>query len=234
MLLESELDISDPRDKKAYFIEATTTRRILTPMIQALFTFIGSQQVKGLENLPASGPVVLCANHLTNFDVFPLQFALPRLIFYMGKAELFEHPIMDALLRHLGGFPVYRGERDSWAMKHAAKVLENQQVLGIFPEGTRSKGRGLRVGKPGAARLAIDAQCPIVPVAITGTHRLFKHFPRRTRVVIDIGKPICVVAHDSPLALTDKIMYTLAAMLPPELRGAYSDVAHGFEGDISD
>ena len=70
--------------------------------------------------------------------------------------------IMDFALRELGAFPVYRDHRDHWAIRHAQKVLEHEQVLAMFPEGSRSKGRGLRAGKTGVARLAIQKDCPVM------------------------------------------------------------------------
>jgi 1-acyl-sn-glycerol-3-phosphate acyltransferase len=231
MLYETELDFTDPRDRKKYYIEMTLTRRVVTPLAQALFSIMGELHCSGVENLPETGSVVLAANHLTNFDVFPMQFVLPRLIFYMGKAELFQNPFLDALLRRLGGFPVYRGARDEWALRQARRVLEQGQVLGIFPEGRRSKGRGLGPGKTGAAKLAIEMGCPIVPLAVTGTHTLFIRFPQRTDVTISLGKPIYTDSHDSPLGLTERVMFAIADLLPPELRGVYTHRDRGFPFD---
>jgi 1-acyl-sn-glycerol-3-phosphate acyltransferase len=166
---------------------------------------------------------------VTNFDVFPMQFALPRPIFFMGKAELFKHPIMDLLLRNLSGFPVNRGDKDLWAMRHAAKVLRHGQVLGMFPEGKRSKGKGLSVAKTGAARLAIDAPCPILPMTVTGSDKFFKRFPHRARVQIKLLPLLWPKPDETPLALTDRMMFTLAQALPVEMRGVYAAVPKGFE-----
>jgi 1-acyl-sn-glycerol-3-phosphate acyltransferase len=229
MLLETNLELIDPRDKKTYYIQNTTTRRILTPMVESLFRLAADIHVSGVENLPATGGVVLASNHLTNFDVFPMQFVLPRLIFFMGKAELFNNPILDPVLRRLGGFPINRGARDEWALRYAASVLENEQVLGIFPEGKRSRGQGLHTGKTGAARLALTAGCPVVPIALDGTDRLFEHFPIRSRINITLGKPLTPEPQESPLALTDRIMYAIADLLPVHLRGVYTHKAPGFE-----
>jgi 1-acyl-sn-glycerol-3-phosphate acyltransferase len=135
---------------------------------------------------------------------------------------------MDWLLRQLGGFPVYRGERDQWAIRHAQKVLGRGRVLGIFPEGKRSKGKGLHAAKTGAAHLARGANCPIVPVAVHGTHLIARRFPRRSQVFIHIGKPIYPQEDESPLELIDRIMFSLADMLPAELRGIYASRPPGF------
>jgi 1-acyl-sn-glycerol-3-phosphate acyltransferase len=233
MLFETDMGLVDPRDKKAYYLHMTSTRRIITAAIKYLFAGMGKIEVSGLENLPTGGPVILASNHLTNFDVFPMQLAINRPIYFMGKAELFKNPLLDALLRRLGGFPVYRGARDNWAMQHSRRVLEAGQVLGIFPEGSRSRGKGLRPGKSGAARLALETGCPIVPMGVDGSHRLFINFPKRSRVRICLGPPIYPKSHFSPLQLTDIIMYALADQLPEDLRGVYSKKAKGFEANGS-
>jgi 1-acyl-sn-glycerol-3-phosphate acyltransferase len=172
--------------------------------------------------------VVLASNHLTNIDVFPIQFALKRTIFFMGKEELFRNPALDWALRQLGGFPVYRGANDAWAIRHAERVLEHGLVLGIFPEGTRNKGQGLRPAKTGAARLALKLDCPIVPMAVHGTQYLFRNFPKRIPVKISIGEPIYAEHGETVLNLTDRMMFALADMLPPEARGAYRYRPAGF------
>ena len=221
--------VSDPRDKKKFYFADTPQRRVLIALVRSLFSLVMEMDVKGLENFPREGPVVLAANHVTNFDVFPMQFALPRPIFFMGKAELFKNPLVDLVIRNLSGFPVNRGEMDLWAMRHAAKVLAHGQTLGMFPEGTRSKGRGLKVAKTGSARLAIEAHCPILPIAIVGSDQFFKRFPRRTLVQITLLQPLMPKLGENPLALTDRLMFTLAQGLPEEMRGVYAQVPEGFK-----
>lgn len=228
MTAETQPYTEDPRQRKRYYLENTLIRRILTAILRFIFRFFTVIKASGVENLPASGGVVLVANHLTEFDVFPMQFVLPRLIFFMGKAELFNNPLIDPIFRRLGGFPVHRGERDEWAVQHALRVLEQSQVLGMFPEGKRSKGRGLHTAKTGAARFSIQTGAPLVPMAVVGTDQIFKRFPRRTRVTITIGTPIYPRPDDSPLELTDRVMFTLATMLPRRLRGVYAERPPGF------
>jgi 1-acyl-sn-glycerol-3-phosphate acyltransferase len=214
---------NDARDLISYPMMETGLHRFAVALLRALFLPFMVIEVEGLENLPDEGGVVLAANHLTNFDVFPLQFGLPRAIFYMGKAELFQFAFMHWLLRNLCAFPVYRGERDQWALNHSVRILRAGQVLGIFPEGTRSHGRGLKVAKTGAARLAIETGCPIVPVALDGSQRFFAGFPRRNCVKLTVSPPIRVAENDDPLALTDRVMLALAASLPADLRGVYAE-----------
>jgi len=217
----------DPRDRKKYYLEETLARRFILWLIRVLFRIVTVIKVEGQENFPLDGPVIIAANHVTNFDVFPMQFAVPRAICYMGKAELFNTPL-DPLLRVLCGFPVNRGEKDDWALRHARKVLAHGQTLGMFPEGKRSKGKGLAVAKTGTARMAIEMNCPIIPVTVVGTDQVLKRFPRRSTLTIKLLPPILPNPSDTPLSLTDRLMFALAAGLPESMRGVYAEVPNGF------
>jgi len=228
-LVDSVHDGPDLRDKKKYYLADTPQRRLLIAIACTLFKSVMKMEASGLENLPPAGPIILPANHVTNFDVFPMQFAIPRVIFFMGKSELFKNPILDILIRNLSGFPVNRGDKEHWAMRHALKVLKNGQLLGMFPEGRRSKGRGLGVAKTGTARLAIEADCPIVPVTVLGSDKFFKQFPHRSRVHITLLPSLHPKESETPLALTDRLMFTLAQALPREMRGVYAEAPPGFE-----
>lgn len=222
--METEITpiLPDPRIHKRYYIEETLVRHAITVIADLALYGLSNRQVSGVEHLPERGPVVLAANHMTNFDVFPMQLALPRPIYFMGKAELFQNPLLDAFLRQMGGFPVYRRAHDAWAFEYAARVLKRGQLLGIFPEGTRSKGKGLGAAKTGAARLAIEADAPIVPLAINGTQQMFARFPHRTVISIQVGKPIYPQRDDSAQLLAEQVMRSIASMLPTDLRGAYA------------
>ena len=219
-----EIPENDPRLNLRYPLTETAFHKFLVSFARVLFKSIMVMEIAGLEHLPREGAGIVASNHVNNFDVFPLQLALPRALFFMGKAELFKIGFVHAVFRQMGGFPVYRGEGDSWALEHSARILAAGQLLAMFPEGTRSRGRGLAVAKTGAARLSIQTGAPIVVVSIDGSQRFFKQFPRRNRVRVVIAPPIYPSQGESAIALTDKIMYTLAANLPPELRGVYADL----------
>jgi 1-acyl-sn-glycerol-3-phosphate acyltransferase len=222
--------VPDPRDRKSFFFHDTILRKSIVGVLRAAFFFVMEMRVEGLAHFPLDGPVIVACNHVTNYDVFPMQLSLPRPIFYMGKAELFKNPIIDAVIRRMGAFPVSRDKKDPWAYEHALKVLAHGQTLGMFPEGTRSKGRGLGVAKTGVARLAIEARAPIVPMTIAGSDQFFKRFPRRARVTVNLLPPILPMPGETPLALTDRLMFTLAAALPVEMRGVYAEMPKGFGG----
>jgi 1-acyl-sn-glycerol-3-phosphate acyltransferase len=227
MVEEFQISHQDPREQKTYQFKLTTFRRIATIALKLLFRGFTIIHASGTENLPEGGPVILVSNHLSVYDMFPIQFVLPRPLFYMAKAELHENRVLDLILRQLGSFPVKRGARDTWAIYHAAKVLAHGQVLAMFPEGTRSN-KGLRTGKSGAARLAISEKCPIAPVALEGTQAMFSGFPIRQKVSIKMGELIFPEPGETVLALTDRMMFTLADMLPLELRGVYLEHPPGF------
>jgi 1-acyl-sn-glycerol-3-phosphate acyltransferase len=100
----------------------------------------------------------------------------------------------------------------------------------MFPEGKRSIGKGLAVAKTGTARMAIEMNCPIIPLTVVGTDQLFKQFPRRSIVTIKMLPSILPAPSDTPLSLTDRLMFTLAAGLPESVRGVYAEVPKGFGG----
>ncbi|MBC8504961.1 MAG: 1-acyl-sn-glycerol-3-phosphate acyltransferase [Anaerolineales bacterium] len=227
--MENENNLSpDPRDQKRYYFHETRTRRATVAMLKAFAFFVMKIESHGIENLPTEGAVVLASNHVTNFDIFPMQLGISRPIFFMAKEELMRNPIVEYVLRKGGVFPVYRGTKDVWAKRHSEMVLEHGRVLGLFPEGTRSKGRGLRTAKTGTARFALKANCPIVPMAISGSQRMFKDFPKRTTVSVTLGEPIYPQPNEGPLALTDRLMFAIADLLPPELRGVYGEKPPGY------
>jgi 1-acyl-sn-glycerol-3-phosphate acyltransferase len=215
LLIDPRTDINYPLKETGFHFKVVIFLRVIFKMFMIL-------EIDGGTHIPVKGSVILAANHVTNLDVFPLQLAVERPIFFMGKSELFQNPLIHSAFRNMGAFPVHRGERDEWAIMHSKKILSAGQVLGMFPEGTRSRGRGLRVAKTGAARLAIDLGCPIIPVGIDGSHTFFQQFPRRNPVRVSIGEPIFPKSGELPIGLTDRVMYELARNLPEDLRGVYS------------
>ena len=152
-------------------------------------------RTRGLENLPQNGGFVLAANHASNLDPWPLGLPLfpRRWLRFMGKSELF-NPLLGPILRAGGAFPVRRGERDVEAIRTAVELCRSGEVVVMFPEGTRrEKGlRKTREARPhtGAARIALEAGCPLVPAAIGGTDRIRRLGPLR-------------VAYGPPVALDD-------------------------------
>lgn len=153
-------------------------------IFRAFFAVFYRWQVKGAENVPADGPVILCANHINNFDPPLLGCGIERQVHFMAKEELFKVPVISFLITKFGAFPVKRGAGDRAAIRATLKILEEGKVLGIFPEGTRSKTGEVGQGMSGTAMFALKSEAKVVPVAIVGPYRLFRP------VTIIYGKPI--------------------------------------------
>jgi 1-acyl-sn-glycerol-3-phosphate acyltransferase len=108
-------------------------------------------------------------------------------------------------------------------------VLKAGQIVAMFPEGTRSRGKGLALARPGAAKLAIEMGCPLVVISVNGIQHLFKKFPHRTIVQVVIAAPIMPERDESPLSLTDALMFAMAKNLPRNLRGVYAQMPKEFD-----
>lgn len=190
--------------------------------------------VEGLENVPKSGPLIIVANHLSNADP-PLVHgyltpALGRPMHILAKESLFVGPV-GAFLRSQGITPVKAGGSDIEAYRTASGVLDEGNVLTVFPEGTRSRTGQLGDPKPGVAMLATRSGAPILPVGISGTDRFLgrgSRFPRPgARIVVRVGKPFSVAIDKSQPrraameAVTDRIMSEIAALVEPRHRGRY-------------
>ncbi len=138
----------------------------------------------GKENIPAEGPAIICANHVHWFDSISYITHEKRMVYVMGKAELFSNKFLNWFMRKLGVFPVKRGTGDTRALDVAKEILRNGELMLIFPEGTRNgMAKGVKM-KKGAAMIALGANVPIIPIGVQGNFKLF------SKVVLNIGKPI--------------------------------------------
>ena len=163
--------------------------RIVASTVPRLMRFIFSCKVVGKENIPKEGAVIIASNHVTALDpVFVGDIASKRQIHYMAKEELFKKKIISSLLRSLGAFPVARGTGAEDALNEAFEVLNNDGVLGVFIEGTRSKDGNLGKPKTGVPLLAFDTKATIVPVNIIGKDGKIPKFGKKT--IMLIGEPI--------------------------------------------
>jgi 1-acyl-sn-glycerol-3-phosphate acyltransferase len=154
-----------------------------------LFSHCCYWEIEGLENFPVTGPVLVISNHTSYWDPVVVGCVFPRQVYFMAKKELYSYPVLAQILRMLGAFPVDRGRVDKGTIRHALTLLKDGKVLGIFPEGTRSKSGQLLPPLPGAAFLAKHAGVPICPVAITGARQIFAG-GRFRKFRVRIGQPL--------------------------------------------
>jgi 1-acyl-sn-glycerol-3-phosphate acyltransferase len=152
--------------------------------------FWGRMQVNGLDVLPESGPVILCANHDSYWDTVTVAAALrsKRQVHALAKAQLWGNPIMARVLDGMGQIPIERGKGDTAAMDRAIEGLRSGIVVGIFPEGTRSLGKPLRA-RSGIGRLAAAVpEAQIVCCALNGPADV-PRFPRRPQITVELFRP---------------------------------------------
>ena len=203
-------------------------RALFRALCRALFGAFTRLEISGLEHLPAGGPLLLVSNHLHWLDP-PLLFAVLPFPVPVMAAEKYERKYQGCLMRPLGVIFVQRGEVDRQALRKALAILESGGVIGIAPEGTRSKTGGLQEGKRGAAYLAYRSGAPLLPVAIAGVDMVFPALRRlrRARVTVSIGPvfrlpEVADKASSAEMdAATELIMRRLAELLPEQYRGVY-------------
>lgn len=169
-------------------------------------------EIRGAENLPATGGVVLVANHVSYWDPVAIICAFKRKIFFMAKAELFQIPLVGYAVRSSGAFPVRRDVTDRNAVRTALRLLQAGEAVGLFPEGTRSHTGEMLKPHLGAAMIALKAGTPVVPVAVSGTRGMFG------KIIVHVGNPI----HFEPVTkatkaelegISDRIMDEIALLL---------------------
>ncbi|MGQ9545791.1 MAG: lysophospholipid acyltransferase family protein [Dehalococcoidia bacterium] len=210
----------------------TFLQKAILGVCRPIFSLLFSWRVEGKENIPLNGPFILITNHLNLVDPFLLLFAFPRWINFVAKEELFHSPFLRFWLHWAGSVPISRNGkvRDKQkTLRSARYALERGAVLGMFPEGGRSQDAKLTEGKPGCAIIAVRTNVPLLPVGIIGTDKVkgISWLWRRPRIIVRIGKPINLPPVNNRLSrsqmrsLTTQLMEEIAALLPPEYRGAY-------------
>lgn len=211
--------------------EGTWSWKVLYIVAIIIKPFFLRLRIEGEEHLPPTGGCVVACNHTRGPDYVIVGYASPRQIYYMAKAEIFAyHPLLAKLVASAGAFPVHRGKGDTNAIDQAIAVVRSGHVLGMFPEGTRSRDGALQRAKLGVAKIALGAQAPIVPVVVIGSepvlHEVLK-FKRRPLVVVRFGPPIqpdgAAPTAEEVQHLTTRMMLAMAELLPPERRGYYAD-----------
>jgi 1-acyl-sn-glycerol-3-phosphate acyltransferase len=208
---------------------------LLGPLLRVVFR----PRIEGMENIPENGAAIVAGNHLSFSDHFVMPAILPRRITFLAKAEYFTGPglkgrLTAAFFRSVGQIPVDRsgGSAARSAIDAGLAVLARGELLGIYPEGTRSHDGRLYRGRTGVAVMALRAGAPVIPCAMVGTFELQppgRVFPRLGRVTIRFGRPLdfgrfaglegqrAVVR-----AVTDEIMYEILALSGQEYVDRYA------------
>jgi len=216
----------------AYFILKTF---VLGPLLRVLFR----PWVRGMENIPTTGPVILASNHLSFSDSIFLPLQSRRPVVFLAKSEYFTGKGLKGALtrwffKSTGQLPIDRsgGKASEASLNTGLKVLSQGQVLGIYPEGTRSPDGRLYRGRTGIARMVLESKAPIIPVAMIDTEKvqpIGKRLPRIRRIGIVVGTPLDFSRFDGMegdrivlRAVTDEIMYELRKLSGQEYVDAYA------------
>ncbi|GGZ80733.1 lysophospholipid acyltransferase family protein [Streptomyces subrutilus] len=208
---------------------------LLGPLLRLLFR----PRIEGLENIPAEGAAIIAGNHLSFSDHFLMPAILKRRITFLAKAEYFTGPgvkgrLTAAFFRSAGQIPVDRSGKDAGraALREGLGVLAEDELLGIYPEGTRSHDGRLYKGKVGVAAMALGAGVPVVPCAMVGTFEIQppgQKIPKIRRVTIRFGEPMDFSRYAGLeseravlRAVTDEIMYAILALSGQEYVDRYA------------
>ena len=211
---------------------------VLGPILRLFFR----PWVEGMENIPEDGAAILASNHLSFSDSFFLPLMVPRRITFLAKADYFTGRGLKgwfsrAFFTSIGQVPIDRsgGRASEAALRKALEILNTGELLGIYPEGTRSPDGRLYRGKTGIARMALEAGVPVIPVAMINTFDIQppgKLIPRIMRVGIKIGEPLDFSRYQGMSgdrfvlrSITDEIMYELMLLSGQEYVDCYASKA---------
>jgi 1-acyl-sn-glycerol-3-phosphate acyltransferase len=191
----------------------------VAPLLRALWR----PKVTGLGHLPRTGPVIMASNHLSVVDSLVIPIMVKRPVYFLAKNEYFRQPLMRTIMTGLNQIPVDRsgGRASLMALDAALPVLRDGQVLGIFPEGTRSPDGRLYRGRPGVAKLALDAGATILPVGLMGTEKVQPIGARLPRFGVDIemrvGPPLDL-SHWRDAPVDSRVLREITGALMEEIR----------------
>jgi len=208
---------------------------ILGPLLRLMFR----PRIEGLEHVPESGAAIVAGNHLSFSDHFLMPAILKRRITFLAKAEYFTGPgvrgrLIAAFFRSAGQIPVDRSGKEAGqaAIREGLGVLRKGELLGIYPEGTRSHDGRLYKGKVGVAAMALKGRVPVIPCAMIGTFEAQppgQVIPNLSRVTIRFGEPLDFsryegMDHEKAIlrAVTDEIMYAILGLSGQEYVDKYA------------
>ena len=198
---------------------------VYTPVIGLALTIFKTMRwriaTSGVEHIPTDGPAVIATNHVGYLDFTFVGYAAherDRLVRFMAKQEVFEHPVAGPLMRGMKHIPADRFGRTELAIERSVDALNDGEIVGMFPEGTISRSFVPRVGRTGAARIAMKANAPLIPGAVWGSQRILtkgrpKNFERGIDISVDFGEPIPYTDGDDPQSITDTLMQRIAELV---------------------
>jgi len=213
----------------------TVRERLLNWFVKFLLFATSKIDAAEMKEIPKRGPAVLISNHTSNIEG-PLYFVLlrPRKVTALGKKELWDSPITRVFMDTWNIIKLNRASGDLEAIRNSFKALDNGYILGIAPEGTRSKNGKLKKGKAGTTFIATKRRVPVIPMVQWGLHNIMKNLKKlqQTRVNIRVGRPFYLEKKDGSRInaedrrkMADEMMYQLAVLLPEKYRGAYSNLS---------
>jgi 1-acyl-sn-glycerol-3-phosphate acyltransferase len=201
----------------------TVGYRLFRGLVHGAWAIMFRPVVTGRENIPTRGRVMISPIHRSNVDFAFTVFMTKRKSFFMAKDSLWTVPVLKQLISAMGAFPVKRGTADRESMEYAKRVLELDEALVLFPEGTRQEGYDVAPLHDGAMFLALRTATPVVPVGIGHSERAMPRgakIPRPVKVRIVIGRPI------APPALEGRPSRSQITAATEQLRAALEEVYH--------
>jgi len=207
-------------------------RRLLVGCLRGLLRAFSHWEIRGKENLPSRGPLIVIFNHVAHLDGLLVIASLPWEVEVISLSDLFAVPVTGQLLRMYGAIPVHRDAFDRQVVRQALLVLAEGKVLAMAPEARQSPSGAMERGREGAAYLAMRSGAPVLPIGLTGTEtalRMLKRL-RRPHLTVNIGAPLQLpgpLAHgaESQAQLQAghaEIMRRIARLLPARYRGVYA------------
>lgn len=219
---------------------------VFKPIVVLILRLVWRPAIEGAERIPDRGAVILASNHVSGADTVFMPAQVRRTVRFLAKSDFYSggsrmNRVLGLFLRSIGVMPVNRsgGAASRTAIAAGLTVLERGEVLGIYPEGTRSPDGRLYRGRTGVARMALESGCPIIPIAMLGAYEAQKgrtFLPRRRpRIRVLVGEPIdaraavaqveAVSEGERLRALTDRVMDAIAAMSGQEQVPEYASDA---------
>jgi 1-acyl-sn-glycerol-3-phosphate acyltransferase len=216
-------------------------RRALPPVVNPYFHV----QLEGVENLPVTEPAILASNHLSFIDSIVLPMNVPRPVYFLGKADYWDSWRTRWFFQGTGVVPVRRGGggQGEDSLRTGVEILRGGDLLGIYPEGTRSPDGRLYRGKTGPVRMALEAGVPILPCAVLGTDRALptgRYVPRRQPIAVRYGRPLDLSRYrerrNDPFVLrsaTDELMYEIMLLSGQEYVDEYAAKVKSGDVDVN-